>query len=593
MSKKLNRRKFLRVSAASAGTLALAACAPQAVAPAAPAAPTTAPAAAEPPAAAAEPTAAPVAADTAASCQMDWNPTFPEPFKVYDPPLEIAVIWNPGLTFPEGMSWNNNPMYNRTVEHTGIKFTVHWEAYGELREQKLAADLAAGTLPDAFHAAGLFLEQLIDNDVIEDIRPIWEATASPLTKEKKMYPDHKWWKPALRGEKLYGIPFTWGPAYNVDNLCFIRQDWLDKLGLQPPETVEEWGEVARAFRDAGLCQFGINACKRLVTWYQSLDPIFGAYGVMPTFWVKAGDGTLKYDSISPEVKDALAVLRQWYEEGLIDPDFYTYSEGDAAGHIAASKIGLFTAPWWHGGGQVKLENENAGMKLAMIPYPKGPQGKQGRKASGEVGPCVVFRKGLDPVKIEACINNLNWHIEMHVNWQKYQQYGEWRNSHAFVEGLEWVWGENCELKDGPVAMPGTYAWMDTIDFGFPYMVYPTYQAEPFQDILKWSKEDPSKLNKAQRFLLSNPITLREAEYYSKVFDTLNVQIVNEYFGNPTEVMKKYLPDLFSLESEVFTNIVIGNEPLDRFDSFVEEWRAKGGDEVTREVNAWYKATYGG
>ena len=585
MSRKLNRREFLRISAASIGTLALAACAPQ------PAPPAPAPTA--PPAAPAEATAAPAppAAPTP-SCQMDWNPTFPPPFKVYDPPVEVEVIWNPGLTFPEGMSWNNNPMYNRVVKYTGIKFTIHWEAYGELRDQKLAADLAAGTLPDAFHAAGLFLEELIDQDAIEDIKAIWEATASPLTKEKKMYPDYKWWKPCLRGDKLYGIPFTWGPAYNIDNLCFIRQDWLDQLGLKAPETVEEWGTVAKAFKDAGLCQFGISACKRLVTWYQSLDPIFGAFGVMPTCWVKAEDGTLKYDSISPGVKDALAVIRQWYEEGLIDPDFYTYNEGDAGGHVAASKVGIFTAPWWHGGAQVKLEQENPGMKLALIPYPKGPQGKQGRRGTPEVQTQVVFKKGLDPIKIEACINNLNWHIEMHVNWQKYQQYGEWRNSHAFVEGLEWVWDENCELKDGPVVMPTTYGWMDTIDFGFPYMVYPTYQIEPFRDIMEWKKEDPAKLNKAQRFLLKHPIVLREAEYYTKVFDTLDMQIINEYFGNPTDVMQKLLPDLNTLESEVFINIVIGNEPLDRFDSFVEEWKAKGGDEVTREVNAWYKATFG-
>ncbi|MCS7222695.1 MAG: extracellular solute-binding protein [Anaerolineae bacterium] len=585
MARKLNRREFLRISAASAGALALAACAPQA-APSAPA-PTT------PLAAPTEATATPAASPVPAQrCQMDWNPTFPPPFKVYDPPVEVSVIWNPGLTFPEGMSWNNNPMYNRVVEYTGIKFTIHWEAYGELRDQKLAADLAAGTLPDAFHAAGLFFEELIDNDAIEDIKEIWEATASPLTKEKKMYPDYKWWKPVLRNGKLYGIPFTWGPAYNVDNLCFIRQDWLDQLGLKAPETVEEWGTVAKAFRDAGLCQFGISACKRLVTWFQSLDPVFGAFGVMPTCWVKAEDGTLKYDSISPAVKDALAVIRQWYEEGLIDPDFYTYNEGDAAGHIAASKVGIFTAPWWHGGAQVKLEQENPGMKLALIPYPKGPQGKQGRRASAEVQSQVVFKKGLDPIKIEACINNLNWHIEMHVNWQKYQQYGEWRNSHAFVEGLEWVWDENCELKDGPVVMPMTYTWMDTIDFGFPYMVYPTYQVEPFRDIQEWMKEDPAKLNKAQRFLIKNPIVLREAEYYTKVFDTLNVQIINEFFGNPTDAMQKLLPDLNTLESEVFTNIVIGNEPLDRFDSFVEEWWEKGGEQVTADVNAWYKATFG-
>jgi len=589
MAKRLNRRQFIVGSAASAGALAAASCAPQP--PAAPAAPAATTAPAKP-----APTTAPAAPPkvATAACKMDWNPTFPPAPKKYDPPVELKVIWEQvSMNFPDPKyTWNNNPMYNRVLENTGIKYSKHWEAYSDLQQQKLAADLAAGTLPDYFHAGGLLLEQLIDQGAIADIKAIWDATASPLTKQKKMYPDYKWWKPALRGGKMWGIPFTWGPALNVDNQGYIRKDWLDKLGLKAPETVEEWGKVAKAFKDAKLCQFGIGACKRLVTWHLSLDPIFGAYGVMPSCWIPDGAGGLKYDSISPAVKDALAVIRDWYKQGLIDPDFYTLGEGDAAGHIGASKIGIFASPWWHGGDQVKLEQDNPGMKLAVFPYPKGPGGKQGRKASGEVQECVVFKKGLEPIKIEAAINNLNWHIEMHVNWEKYQQYGEWRNSHSFSEGFAWQWDEKCELKDGPVAMPYEYNFMQQVDFGFAYMVYPDYQIEPFRGITEWTKQDQSKLNKAQRFLIKNPIVLREAEYYSAVYDTKKVQIVNEYWGNPTDNMKKLLPDMNTLESQVYLDIVIGNQPLDRFDKFVDEWKKMGGDQVTKDVSAWYKATFG-
>ena len=293
MAKRLNRRQFIVGSAASAGALAAASCAPQP--PAAPAA-TTAPAAA--------PTAAPKAAATAApaatGCQIDWKPTNPPSPKVYSPPVEVRVITNPRPEYyPKGMSYGNNPAWQEVLDYTHIKFVSHWEeGAGVVRDQKLAADLAAGTLPDMFHTSGIFLEQLIEAGAIADIKSIFEATASPLTKQKKGYPNLTWWKQVLRGDKLWGIPFTWGPAYNVDNLPFIRQDWLDKLGLKAPTTVEEWGKVAKAFKDAKLCNFGINACKNLVSWYMSLDPILGAYGVMPTCWVKGPDGKLQYYSIS-------------------------------------------------------------------------------------------------------------------------------------------------------------------------------------------------------------------------------------------------------------------------------------------------------
>jgi len=604
VTKKINRRSFIRATAVTAGAAALAACgAPATPAPAptplpeATKAPEPTVAPTEAPAAAPEPTAAPTEAPAAApaeGCQIDWTPTNPPSPKVYDPPVEIKVITNPRSEYyPEGMSYGNNPAWQEILDNTHIKWTTHWEeGAGVVTAQKLAADLAAGTLPDMFATGGLFLEQLIEADAIADIKSVWDATASPLTNQKKRYPDFKWWKQTLREDKLWGIPFVYGPAYNVDNLPFVRQDWLDKLGLEAPTTVEGWGETAKAFKDAGLCQFGINACQRLVTWYMSLDPVFGAYGVMPTCWVKAEDGTLKYDSVSPKVKDALALIRQWYADGLIDPDFYTFGEGDAAGHIDAGKIGIYTSPWWRGGADIQSEGATPGMKIGLMPYPKGPDGKQGRKASGEAGNCVVFRKGLDPVAIEAAINNLNWHTERHTNWAKYQQYGEWRNNHWFGENIEWKFDENCELVPGPITKADSYTWMAYVDFGFIFGGYPEYQAEMFQEIAKWQEQDPATLNKAQRYILTKSVAPREALYYNAVFDSRDAAMPNEYWGNPTQAMQEVQPDLDTLESQTFIDIVVGNQDLDAFDDFAKEWQSSGGETMTKDINEWYKATFG-
>ena len=44
----------------------------------------------------------------------------------------------------------------------------------------------------------------------------------------------------------------------------------------------------------------------------------------------------------------------------------------------------------------------------------------------------------------------------------------------------------------------------------------------------------------------------------------------------------------TLEKQTYTNIIYGNEPIEAFDTFVEEWKAQGGDQITEEVNAWYE-----
>jgi putative aldouronate transport system substrate-binding protein len=46
----------------------------------------------------------------------------------------------------------------------------------------------------------------------------------------------------------------------------------------------------------------------------------------------------------------------------------------------------------------------------------------------------------------------------------------------------------------------------------------------------------------------------------------------------------YLKDLMSLQQTVFAEIIRGDRPLEYFDTFVEQWKAKGGDILLREAN---------
>ena len=36
-------------------------------------------------------------------------------------------------------------------------------------------------------------------------------------------------------------------------------------------------------------------------------------------------------------------------------------------------------------------------------------------------------------------------------------------------------------------------------------------------------------------------------------------------------------------------IATGKKPLDSYDQFIAEWKKNGGDEVVKEVNAWWQA----
>ncbi len=62
--------------------------------------------------------------------------------------------------------------------------------------------------------------------------------------------------------------------------------------------------------------------------------------------------------------------------------------------------------------------------------------------------------------------------------------------------------------------------------------------------------------------------------------------MNEFLGTPTATMQSKMTYLNTLEAQVFTDIIVGNAPIGKFDDFVKQWKEQGGDQITAEVNDW-------
>ena len=572
------RRQVLKLLGGMTAVGVLNACAPKPT----PTPPPTAAPKAEPTKAPAA-TAAPAAttAPAAGKCQPDWNTRMPPAPKKYSPPVKIVIEFERFPEYPPGDSPTNHPKYNWIKENMGIEYVVHWHADRDspVFTQKRKADIAAGTLPDRFGTGGSELADLIKNGAVEEIRAIWEATASPLTKEKRKYPDGKIWIPVWRGEKLYGIPFQWGGDNNVDSIGWIRKDWLDKVGLGIPDTVDDIAKVLAAWKEKGLCPYGLNAANDPFTWNHRLDVFFGAYGHMPRTWRDFGDGKLVYDSLHPENKKVLELLRNWYKEGFFHPDFYTYAPWDANKVYTEQKTGMTFCPWWMAGTMRDLEATYPGAQVVNFRGPKGPGGR-GRRPADTVGNAIVYKKGLDPIKIEATINELNWHMELHVNGpEKYDAYGD----SMVKEGYDWEWTENCEVKAGKY---NTNTLNRSIGWNFDFLSYPDIIKDAHAPILKWAEMDPAKLNKYQRYLVSDPKSISGMKAYKLTYDWAEDQIWNEWVGVPTDRMVKVSPDMPN-EAQMEIGIITGTQPLDAWDKWVEQWHKLGGDIFTEDINAWY------
>jgi len=253
--------------------------------------------------------------------------------------------------------------------------------------------------------------------------------------------------------------------------------------------------------------------------------------------------------------------------------------------FSEEKAGIATGPMWGTAGlTVDVEKARPGADVAVMPLPTGPTGERGRKATKQMYHVWVFRRGLEDIKVEALLNQLNYYVEYHTNGpEKYECYGPLPGTDdLFLKGYDWDWDANCNVK--------RLQWntgQEFRDAGFWHATYIDYQRVINEAVRTFSKMDPTKRNKPQKYFTADPGTLRAIDAYQTLFDEEQYEIGDQYFGVPTARMRELLPVLDKLELEYYTTIITGNKPLGAFDEFVSEWRKRGGDQVTADINAWY------
>ena len=142
------------------------------------------------------------------------------------------------------------------------------------------------------------------------------------------------------------------------NEMWIRQDWLDNLGLEVPRTWDEMAAVAEAFvtqdpdGNGEADTIGIlgpsnsDHMNAIGANQFGLDPLFSSFQSYPQYWLQDEDGTVEYGSIQPETREALEKISKLYTNKLIDPEMLVRS--DSKEPLLSGKVGIFFGPWWSG-----------------------------------------------------------------------------------------------------------------------------------------------------------------------------------------------------------------------------------------------------
>lgn len=134
---------------------------------------------------------------------------------------------------------------------------------------------------------------------------------------------------------------------------FVREDWLKKLNIPEPTTLEEFEAMLVAFRDNAKTLLGDDADK-MVPFSISFDVGWRSDDIIASFI--PNDITDKdyyingFDDrklLMPGTKEAIRVLNKWYNDGLIWKDFALYQAGDSTedNMMKAGYVGAFIHNW--------------------------------------------------------------------------------------------------------------------------------------------------------------------------------------------------------------------------------------------------------
>ncbi len=165
---------------------------------------------------------------------------------------------------------------------------------------------------------------------------------------------------------IYYIPHI--PGGSASTGWFIRTDWLNKLGLEIPDSTQELYTAFKAFKEKD--PNGNGQADEVPFFGANLDELFPLWNARPDWYVK--DGKIKYGPYEPEYKEALENIIKWYNEGLIDREILTRSK-DPREKMLTDNIGGSTNNWFGSTAKFndRLKDSIPGFEFKPIAPPNG------------------------------------------------------------------------------------------------------------------------------------------------------------------------------------------------------------------------------
>lgn len=507
--------------------------------------------------------------------------------------VHLGGKMNPNAKIPEGMSFEDNSYTRLLKDDLNIEVVYDWVASMSDYDEKMSLCIGSNTVPEIMNVNAAQYRALLKYDMIQPLDDYFDDYASDALKSYVESGGDELMDCITNDDgEIMAIPAPNLTAGGVNEM-WIRQDWLDALGLEAPRTWDELAQVANAFvtedpdgngedDTIGILGPGNADHMNAVGGNQfGLDPLFSCYQSYPQYWLEGEDGKVEYGSIQPETKTALENISKLYADGDIDPEMLVRS--DSKEPLLAGKVGIFFGPWWcaYTFADTTLSG-SADWRAYFTPLSEDE--KYYTHMAEPTTQYVVASK--DCKNPEAAFKIINYLIANEQTWVEegvtstemgtadfYPLYNAYDNADEIETSYEVL----TQYLAGEVGI-------DDVDFSTHKLLKNDMEAimelkkEPYDDfsLEYWNLDSDLAQGNLPRLVA---IMVGDAPLVNEEY----VPIYNVYNGQ-TETMEAKWANLKKMEEETFAKIIMGKADISEFDTFVENWKSQGGDQILKEIN---------
>lgn len=454
-------------------------------------------------------------------------------------------------------SWDDNVVYKHKEKVTGVKIDFISPAVGD-EATAFNLMISSNDLPDMiqFHPYIPYSypggpSKAIADGVIIKLNDLIEKYAPNFTKVINSKPEYK--RQIMTDD---GIIWGMGMLETENQTNYmgptIRQDWLDDLNLSMPETVKDWYNVLKTFKEKK------GAASPWILRGDGLGWSFPwAYDIEATGWLQR-DGKIVYSFTDPGFREYLTEMNKWYKEGLVHRDFTTRDQNN---WLTNGVAGAYDQGFW----MFTIDENMIREKDPKAIIAPAPVPKKDENSVTKIRILEPNNRGFETVITTSC---------------KYPE--------EAVKWLDWNYSEEG------------YLWNN---FGEEGVSYKMVNGKPQWTEFMTKNPDGFDLNQ-----LMNKYTLQSGSYvrdwkcifvaYSPAAnltltlwagDTSHLLMTRLLTFTADEGNKNatIMGDIGTYVSEMTIKFIKGEEPLTNWDSYVEKVKSMGIDTVVSNYQAAY------